>query len=124
MRRDPVLLRKVFAVTYSAVTVTVSLILMGRGTLNAWPDYVHTTYGFPFIWGVHVTTTFVGRVDFWMIDTTALLFDLLFWEAVVVAFPLALLLLSSKPRTHHGVSQGQGSHHGPKPRLDLNKDRS
>ncbi|MCS7117807.1 MAG: hypothetical protein NZ957_03375 [Thaumarchaeota archaeon] len=123
MGHDPTKLRVVLTVTYSAVTVAVSLMLMGRGILHEWPDFVHTTYGFPLTWGVHVTETFTGPANFWMVDTSALLFDLLFWEVVAVALPLASLLLVPGARTRSRGPRGPDPRPRTEQRLDLNKER-
>lgn len=50
-----------------------------------WPDFVHTNYGFPFIWGTHTLITFAGPVDKWNIDVSMLALDLTVWLGAVVA---------------------------------------
>lgn len=41
-----------------------------------WPDYVHTDYGFPFIWATYTTVSIVGPVNNWDINLVNLFIDI------------------------------------------------
>jgi hypothetical protein len=78
------------AVCLSAVTV----VAVTLGATYNWPDNYHTDYGFPWVWGTHLTDSFAGPVDKWSVSLTNLGLDLVFWLAalslVVVAFRVIL----------------------------------
>ena len=57
---------------------------MATGTYYLWPDFVHTDYGFPLVWGTHVENTLIGPVDKWQVSFGNLGIDLLFWVVVVL----------------------------------------
>ncbi len=72
------------------VALTISVLL--TGFMFNWPDNVHTNYGIPLVWATHTSSTFVGPVDNWIVDLTALLIDLLFWLGIMVAAVTVILL--------------------------------
>ncbi len=67
----------------------VALLSMAVGRDYLWPDFVHTDYGIPLVWGTHVVDTFIGPVDKWQINYANLGGDLVFWLAVVAALTFA-----------------------------------
>ena len=61
-----------------------TIVAMTWGELFSWPDFVHTNYGFPLTFATHITDTFIGPVDKWTVDQSALAADLSFWAAGLV----------------------------------------
>ncbi len=56
-------------VTVAVVSSVVALLSMTLGREYPWPDFVHTDYGIPLVWGTHVVDTFIGPVDKWQINS-------------------------------------------------------
>ena len=67
-----------------ALATLVALVSMATGTYYLWPDFVHTDYGFPLVWGTHVEDTLIGPVDKWQVNFANLGIDILFWAMVVL----------------------------------------
>lgn len=63
---------------------------MGLGQHYTWPDYHHTDYGFPLIWGTHVENSILGPVDRWVVNYTSLAVDIVFWAGVVLMAMVAV----------------------------------
>ena len=76
--------------------IALTLFALTFGVVVDWPDYVHVNYGFPFVWSIHTLNTIVGPVDKWQADISALLFDLLLWQGVMVIVVAAMLLFDRK----------------------------
>lgn len=68
------------------------------GFWREWPDFVHVSYGFPFPWAVHVLVTFTGPTDFWSLNVSALLLDIIFWIAVLATVMVAALRVKGTQR--------------------------
>ncbi len=47
-----------------------------------WPDFVHTDYGFPFVWAVHTAVTIVGPTDRWSVNLLNLALNIAVWLSV------------------------------------------
>ncbi len=58
-----------------------TVVALTIGVTYNWPDYYHTNYGFPWVWGTHTTDTFIGPVDKWTVSLANLGLDLVFWLA-------------------------------------------
>jgi hypothetical protein len=83
------------AVCLGAATV----IAMSFGVTYNWPDYQHTNYGFPWVWGTHTTDTFIGPVDQWTVSLGNLALDLVLWLAALsIAVVVASLVLGHSSR--------------------------
>jgi hypothetical protein len=46
-----------------------------------WPDFYHINYGFPFPWVTRTLNTIAGPVDYFRVDPSMLVFDMIFWFA-------------------------------------------
>ncbi len=84
-----------FAVVAVAWAI-ISFAAMTYGTLVNWPDFVHTTFGIPFTFATHTTSTIAGPADTWDLDMGALAADLAFWLIGMVAIMLASLVRNSR----------------------------
>ena len=62
-----------------------AIIAIAGGFTYNWPDFVHTNYGFPLVWGTHTLDTIVGPVDIWHVDIWALVIDMVLWLGALVA---------------------------------------
>jgi hypothetical protein len=60
-----------------------------------WPDFVHVNYGLPLTWATHTISTIAGPADFWNVNISYLLADIVFWLSMVFA-GLALILYKAK----------------------------
>jgi hypothetical protein len=91
-------MRKLLVVTFLTVAWSIITILaLTWGVLYNWPDYVHTDYGFPLTWATHTTDTFVGPVNQWTVNLTALAEDLVIWLGImVVANAIIQIVLNRK----------------------------
>ena len=69
---------------------------MSYGALANWPDYVHTSFGLPFVYATHTSNTIAGPVDTWDVDLNALSADLAFWMVGMVAIVIASLVRNAK----------------------------
>ena len=79
-------MRKLLAVTFfTAVWSAITILALLYGVFYNWPDYVHTDYGLPLTWATHTTDTFVGPVNQWIVNLTALAEDLGIWLGIMVA---------------------------------------
>lgn len=58
---------------------------MAFGITYNWPDFLHTNYGFPLVWGTHTLNTIAGPIDKWNVDILNLALDLVFWLGAMVA---------------------------------------
>lgn len=56
-----------------------------------WPDFVHTDYGFPLVWGTHITVTMVGPIDQWHVNLIKLVLNIAIWLAASFLVSWALL---------------------------------
>lgn len=65
------------------------------GTTYYWPDFVHTNYGLPFVWGTHTLNTIIGPVDRWSVDLSAMTLDVILWFAGAIAGVLIIQVLVS-----------------------------
>ena len=61
-----------------------------------WPDYVHTDYGFPFIWATHTTISIAGPVNNWNIDLVNLFLDIIVWLFSSFLIFMAYLRIAKK----------------------------
>jgi len=50
-----------------------------------WPDFIHVDYGLPITWATNTLSTFAGPANFWDVNFSNLLLDLLFWLLIMVA---------------------------------------
>jgi len=78
---------KVIVVSFMVVWSAAAVFLMSYGILYSFPDYVHVSYGFPFVYAVHALSSIAGPVDTWSVNVILLAADLFFWmisEAVIV----------------------------------------
>ena len=62
----------------------VAIFAIAWGTIYNWPDYVHTNYGMPFIWGTRTTSTLAGPADKWSVDISMIVYDLSVWLGIVI----------------------------------------
>ncbi len=69
------------------------------GTTYSMPDNLHTTYGFPLVWGSHLTDSFAGPVDRWALNLANLVLDLVFWLGVTV---VAVVVAGMPKKGHAG----------------------
>ncbi len=72
--------RIIFLVVWSALTI----LGLTWGVNYEWPDNVHIDYGLPLVWGVHTVVAFTGPVDVWHVNLINLVYDLVFWLALLV----------------------------------------
>jgi hypothetical protein len=72
--------RIIFSVAWSALTI----LGLAWGINYEWPDNVHIDYGLPLVWGVHTVVAFTGPVDVWHVNLANLVYDLIFWLALMV----------------------------------------
>lgn len=91
--------------TIATVAVAVCLgsatvIAMGLGVTYNWPDYYHTNYGFPWVWGTHTTSTFIGPVDKWTVNLGNLALDLAFWLAALSFSVIVIRSFTRGPSEH------------------------
>jgi hypothetical protein len=63
-----------------------------------WPDFVHTDYGFPFVWATHTTATIIGPVDKWNVDLAKLFLDIVAWLSVSYLIFLTFLWMTSRTK--------------------------
>ncbi len=83
---------------YLACLVTVSFGVLVSFHYN-WPDFVHTDYGFPFVWATHTTTTIAGPVDKWNVKPTELFLNIVIWLSIsFLVFSAGSRLASRVPR--------------------------
>ncbi len=62
----------------------------------SWPDFVHTDYGFPFVWARHTTVTFLGPADKWDVNLIWLALDIAVLMLVSFLLSVALLWIFSR----------------------------
>ncbi|MEM1944242.1 MAG: hypothetical protein QW756_02175 [Nitrososphaerota archaeon] len=72
--------RAIFLAVWSVLTVAG----MVWGTQYDWPDFGHIDYGLPLVWGVHTLVTITGPADIWQVDLPIIVYDLVFWLALLV----------------------------------------
>lgn len=48
------------------------------------PDLVVFKHGFPFLWLFHQTVSIAGSVDFWSVQWSSLVIDLVFWWIISI----------------------------------------
>lgn len=83
--------RSILAVIFAAIWSLITILSLTWGFEFNWPDYVHTNYGLPLIWGTHTTNTIHGPVDVWKINIVYLVIDLAIWlSMLVLALPVIL----------------------------------
>ncbi len=63
-----------------------------------WPDFVHTNYGFPFVWATHTTITIAGPVDKWNVSLTNLFLNMIFWTSISLFIYWEYLSITDKKR--------------------------
>jgi len=80
--------RYLFHYLLSLATVLVGVLV---GFQYDWPDFVHTDYGFPFVWATHTTVTIIGPVEQWRVSLVNLTLNVATWLAVSYIVSLALL---------------------------------
>jgi len=73
--------------------LSLAMILVGvlAGFQYDWPDFVHTDYGFPFVWATHTTVTIIGPVDQWRVSLANLALNVAIWLAISYIVSIALL---------------------------------
>lgn len=68
----------------------VAIIGIAYGRLVSFPDAVSRLYGLPLIWGVHQLVSIAGPIDFWSVNVTYLVFDLMFWMLVLLVISILM----------------------------------
>ena len=61
-----------------------------------WSDYVHTDYGFPFLWATHTESTIAGPADIWHVTPTNLVANIVMWTVSSLALVALIRILSRK----------------------------
>lgn len=72
------------AIAFGILSSAGAIFAIAWGIAYNWPDYVHTNYGFPFVWGTHTLNTIIGPVDKWSVDVSNLALDLFLWFGTLV----------------------------------------
>lgn len=80
--RRPLNLRVTPSLMFSGVLTLCSLLYSEE---ILWPDFYHINYGFPFPWVTRTLNTIAGPVDYFRVDPSMLVFDLIFWFAATSA---------------------------------------
>ncbi len=75
------ILRVLWIIICSSMTIAATT----HGTRYDWPDYVHIDYGAPAVWATNTLVTFTGPTNFWSIDLTLLIVDLIIWQTILLA---------------------------------------
>jgi hypothetical protein len=76
------LMRVILAQMLTAAMVLVGLLISFNYN---WPDYGHTSYGFPLLWAIHTESTLAGPADIWSVNVTNLIADIAIWAALSLA---------------------------------------
>lgn len=63
-----------------------------------WPDFVHTDYGFPFVWTRHTTVTLLGPVDKWEVNLFYLALNIGVLMSISLCFSMTILWIISRRR--------------------------
>jgi len=74
--------------------ITAAALLWGI-TYN-WPDFIHVDYGLPLQWATNTLSTIAGPVNQWSVNTTNLLVDFIFWNAIMILGTSVLLYKTGK----------------------------
>lgn len=61
-----------------------------------WPDFVHTEYGFPFVWAAHTTITITGPANIWSVNLPYLGLNIAIWQSTAFLIFYAFLRLSKQ----------------------------
>ena len=84
--------------TLLAQLLTTAMIL--AGLLMAfhydWPDYVHTDFGVPLVWAIHMESAITGPVDIWRVDPTNLVANIAIWTVLSLALVILIGIFSRK----------------------------
>jgi len=79
------------ALVFMCLWLIVTVVAVTWGTHYDWPDNVHTDYGLPFVWSTNTLSTFVGAVNLWIVDLSALIMNLCFWMGIMIAVTAVML---------------------------------
>jgi len=74
----------------------VTVVAVTWGNQYDWPDNVHTDYGLPFVWSTNTVSTFVGAVNLWSVDMSALMMNLGLLLGIMVAVTAIMLYMFNK----------------------------
>jgi len=74
------------AVALSSAFLMLSLL---RAEYFGWPDFEHWSYGFPFLWLTHQTSSIAGPVDKWTVDLLSLGLNMVVWLVASTAIAYA-----------------------------------
>ena len=80
--RRPLNLRFTSSLIFTGI-LTVCSLLYSKEVL--WPDFYHINYGLPLPWLTRTLNTIAGPVDYFRVDPSMLVFDLIFWFAATSA---------------------------------------
>ena len=81
---------------FMALWAIVTIVAVTWGTQYDWPDNVHTDYGLPFVWSTNTVSTFVGAVNLWSVDMSALMMNLGLWIGIMVVVTAGMLCWFNK----------------------------
>ena len=84
------------ALVFMCLWLIVTVVAVTWGTHYDWPDNVHTDYGLPFVWSTNTLSTFVGAVNIWTVDLSALIMNLCFWMGIMIAVTAVMLYFFNK----------------------------
>jgi len=63
-----------------------------------WPDFVHTNYGYPFVWARHTTVTLLGPVDKWEVNLLYLALNIGVLMLISLCFSMVIPWIISRRR--------------------------
>jgi len=92
MKNQDFLIILAFMCLWAIVTV----LAVTWGTQFDWPDNVHTDYGLPFVWSTNTVSTFVGAVNLWTVDMSALMMNLGFWLGIMIVGTAVMVYFFNK----------------------------
>jgi len=67
-----------------ALGIILTLSSLIRYELQDFPDLVVFKHGFPLLWLHHQTISIAGPVDFWSVQWSSLVIDLVFWWIISI----------------------------------------
>ena len=83
----------VVVTSFTAIWSSLTILALSWGRVYNWPDYLHTKYGFPMVWAIHVLSTIAGPVDVWRVYVSNLIIDLVFWLGLLIISVIAIFRL-------------------------------
>lgn len=63
-----------------------------------WPDFVHTDYGFPFVWATHTTVTIAGPADKWTLSLLSLTLNIVIGMVISLVFSMVVTWIYTRHR--------------------------